>query len=126
MPRTSPLFSTLEAALPEIELLGKLRAPNEACGVLLDLPWRKADGTMSFVKELPNRSMRGPASYEVSAEDIRLVLEGLEDVEDVAIWHTHPSGFIGPSKRDLEHRPHPDIYMVVVAITEQGPVATWF
>lgn len=124
--RTSPLFSILEAALPEIEALGKLRAPNEACGVLLDLPWMRSDGTMSFVKELPNRSVDGPGTYAVWPSDIRMVLEGVEDVEDVAIWHTHPSGFIGPSKGDMEHRPDPNIYMVVVAITEQGPVATWF
>jgi proteasome lid subunit RPN8/RPN11 len=123
--RTSPLFATLEAALPEIEKLGKLRAPSEACGVLLDMPWRKADGSMSFVKELPNRAM-ADGTYRVDAGDIRMVLDGLEEVEDVAVWHTHPSGFIGPSKGDMQNRPDPNIFMLVVALTEQGPVATWF
>lgn len=124
--RTSPLFSILETALREIEVVGKLRAPNEACGVLLDMPWRKADGTMSFVKELPNRSMDGAGTYRVDADDIRMVLEGLEEVEEVAIWHTHPSGYIGPSKGDMQNRPMPDIWMLVVALTEDGPVASWF
>jgi proteasome lid subunit RPN8/RPN11 len=123
--RTSPLFATLEAALPEIEKLGKLRAPSEACGVLLDMPWRKADGSMSFVKELPNRAM-ADGTYRVDAGDIRMVLDGLEEVEDVAVWHTHPSGFIGPSKGDMQNRPDPNIFMLVVALTEHGPVATWF
>lgn len=123
--KTSRLFGTLEAALPEIEKLGKLRAPAEACGILLDLPWKKSDGSVSFVKELPNRAMSN-GTYQVEPADIRLVLEGLEEVEDVAVWHTHPSGLIGPSKLDMVNRPDPNIYMLVVALTEHGPVATWF
>lgn len=124
--RTSPLFATLELALPEIEKLGKLRAPLEACGLLLDMPWVKADGSTSFIKELPNRSTGSEGTYRIDPADIRLVMEGLEEVEDVAVWHTHPSGFIGPSKGDLENRPHASIYMLVVALTDNGPVATWF
>jgi proteasome lid subunit RPN8/RPN11 len=89
------------------------------------MPWRKADGSMSFVKELPNRAM-ADGTYRVDAGDIRMVLDGLEEVEDVAVWHTHPSGFIGPSKGDMQNRPDPNIFMLVVALTEHGPVATWF
>jgi len=111
--------------LPEIERLGKLRAPNEACGILLDMPWKKADGSISFVKELPNRAL-DEGRYRVDPDDIRLVLEGLEEVEDVAVWHTHPSGYIGPSRGDMQNRPEANIFMLVVALTEQGPVATWF
>lgn len=124
--RTSPLFSVLELALTEIEALGKLRSPNEACGVLLDVPWRKPNGSLSWVKELPNRSVEGEGTYRVDAQDIRLVLEGLEEVEDVAIWHTHPSGYIGPSQGDMRNRPDSKIYMVVISLTDNGPIATWF
>src|SRR4051812_48232420 len=124
--RTSPLFGTLEVALTEIEKLGRLRAPNEACGLLLDMPWQKPDGSVSFIKELPNRSMDGEGTYRVDAGDIRMVLDGLEEVEDVAVWHTHPSGFVGPSQGDMRNRPDPNIFMVVIALTEHGPVATWF
>lgn len=123
--RTSPLFSILEQALPEIERIGKSRLPNEACGLLLDMPWHNARGQVSYVKELPNRSLTADR-YQVNADDIRYVLEGLEEVEDVAVWHTHPSGFLGPSEGDLEHRPDPNIWMLVVALTDDGPVATWF
>jgi len=123
--RTSPLFATLETALPEIERLGKLRAPNEACGILLDMPWKKADGSISFVKELPNRAL-DEGRYRVDPDDIRLVLEGLEEVEDVAVWHTHPSGLIGPSQRDMVNRPPADIWMLVVSLLPDGAVATWF
>lgn len=124
--RTSPLFTTLDLALPEIEKLGRQRAPVEACGILLDIPRKKADGTVSAIIELPNRSIDGAGTYRIEPDDIQLALENLEEVEDVAIWHTHPSGFIGPSKGDMEHRPDLNIYMVVVALTDDGPVATWF
>ncbi len=112
--------------MKEIEELGKLRAPNEACGVLLDVAWRKPNGSPSWVKELPNRSVAGEGTYRVDSGDIRMVLEGLEEVEDVAIWHTHPSGLIGPSRGDMRNRPDSNIYMVVIALTDQGPVASWF
>lgn len=124
--RTSPLFGTLELALSEIEALGRKRAPTEACGLLLDIPRKKADGTVSAIIELPNRSLIGGGTYRIDPEDIRLALENLEEVEDVAIWHTHPSGFIGPSQGDMKNRPDPGIYMVVIALTDNGPVATWF
>lgn len=90
------------------------------------MPWVKADGTTSFIKELPNRTLEGEGSYRVEAADIRLVLDGLEEVEDVAVWHTHPSGFVGPSEGDMKNRPDPNIFMLVVALTDQGPIATWF
>lgn len=124
--RTSPLFTTLDLALPEIERLGRQRAPVEACGLLLDIPRKKADGTVSAIVELPNRSIDGAGTYRIEPDDIRLALENLEEVEDIAVWHTHPSGFIGPSKGDMENRPELGIYMVVVALTDDGPVATWF
>jgi proteasome lid subunit RPN8/RPN11 len=124
--RTSPLFTSLDLALPEIEKLGRQRAPVEACGLLLDIPRKKPDGTVSAIVELPNRSIDGPGTYRIEPSDIQLALENLEEVEDVAVWHTHPSGFIGPSKGDMENRPELGIYMVVVALTDKGPVATWF
>lgn len=111
--------------MPEIKELGERRRPVEACGLLLDVPWRRANGTPSYIIELPNRSL-APASYAVEMDDIRVALEGHQDVEDVAIWHTHPSGHIGPSRLDMVHRPSDDIYMVVIAITDADPIATWF
>jgi len=123
--RTSSLFTTLDKGLQEIFELGLLRKPIEACGLLLDSPWRKVDGSLSWIKELPNRSLQ-PASYSVDMGDVRIVLDRLEDVEDVAVWHTHPSGLIGPSRGDMKNRPSEELKMVVVALTEDGPIPTWF
>lgn len=122
--RTSALFTSLDRAMQEIRELGERRRPVEACGLLLDVPWRKSDGKLSYIKELPNRSLE-PSSYRIDMGDIRVALEGLEEVEDVAIWHTHPSGFVGPSRGDMVNRPEGP-YMVVVTLTDGDPVATWF
>lgn len=123
--RTSALFTTLDLALPEIQELGLRRRPVEACGLLLDVPRRLADGRLSYIIELPNRSL-APASYRIEMDDVRVALEDLEEVEDVAIWHTHPSGLIGPSQGDMQNRPSADTYMVVISITDADPIATWF
>jgi proteasome lid subunit RPN8/RPN11 len=122
--KTSRLLGLLDQSLPEIEKLGQLRAPTEACGLLLDTPVLRA-GQVTHVIELPNRSLE-PSSYEVLASDIRLAMEGIEDVEDAAVWHTHPSGHIGPSRLDMQNRPTQTIPMLVVALTPDGPIATWF
>lgn len=53
-------------------------------------------------------------------------MEGIEDVEDAAVWHTHPSGHIGPSRGDMQNRPTQTIPMIVIALTDDGPIATWF
>lgn len=126
MPKTSRLLECLDEALTEIYHLGLRRFPAEACGLLLDVPWRRSDGQMSYVIELPNRTSHTEGQYRIEPKDIIYVLDDHPDAEDVAVWHTHPSGFIGPSKGDLEMRPHDDIKMFVVALTQDGPVAKWF
>jgi len=89
------------------------------------MPYQKADGTLTYVRELPNRALEAD-SYRIEPTDIQLALEGLEEVEDVAVWHTHPSGLIGPSQRDMVNRPPADIWMLVVSLLPDGAVATWF
>lgn len=128
MQRTSPLSEILDQSLQEIASKGELRAPAEACGLLLDVPWMDSRGVVSYVRELPNRSLQHGA-YKIEAGDIHLVLETYPDdveISHVAIWHTHPSGFVGPSDGDLAFRSGMDLDFVVVAMTPDGPVATWF
>lgn len=33
--------------------------------------------------------------------------------EDVIVWHTHPSGFVGPSRGDMQNRVEGLKYLVV-------------
>src|SRR4051812_41368573 len=123
--RTFRLGEILETeALLEIYRLGVTRSPAEACGLLIDTPRLLSNGSYSHVIELPNRTLASSGQYVIEPGDIKLSLEGLEDVEEVAVWHTHPSGFEGPSEGDLAQRPNDDVKMVVVALTNHGPKAT--
>lgn len=112
----------------EIARIGRLRAPNEACGLLLPTPIRGRQ-----VIELPNRSKTPHDSYEMKGEDMYLALQsvfGPEVPEDIipglTAWHTHPNGGLGPSKFDIQNKPA-NLHSLVVTLMEQGmPKATWF
>ncbi len=125
-----PTIHLTELLLTEIARIGELRAPSEACGVLLLHP-KDPDRAESQVVEIPNRSMRPHDGYEMSTNDIRMeLLEWLRDTDveelgELSIWHTHPAGNIGPSAGDMRAR-DPGISYLVVALTQQGPVPTWF
>ena len=75
--------------------------------------------------------MHSHDSFEFATSDIYLVLDGwLEyaspvDFEDMAIWHTHPGGGIGPSRLDLRGKLQ-GTRNLVVAITNEGPVPSWY
>jgi proteasome lid subunit RPN8/RPN11 len=81
---------------------------------------------------MPNRSTI-PNHFEMWPADIELELSswfkhpshhGLG--EEVVIWHTHPSGNVGPSPSDREQR-IPDLANLIVAVTEdEKPIATFF
>lgn len=107
--------------MEEIERIGLKRAPNEACGLLLG-----ARGKQTTVVELPNRSLTPFNGYVLDGQDMKLAVEAHGDiVEAAAAWHTHPQGLVGPSRRDMEHRPN-EVPMLVVALTEEGAVPVWF
>jgi proteasome lid subunit RPN8/RPN11 len=105
-------FSLSPRLIREIVRIGRDRAPNESCGVLLPPPgdiyrFRAHDRQ---VIELPNRSQSPRDSYEIHGGDLLLELtDWLESVnqearDSMVIWHTHPSGSIGPSRGDLAHK----------------------
>jgi proteasome lid subunit RPN8/RPN11 len=114
-------FSLTPALLAEVVRIGRNRAPNEACGILLPPP----GDTYRFrshhrqVIELPNRSLSPRDSYEILGTDIvQELIEWLENVEpsdhdNMVIWHTHPSGSVGPSRGDLDHKIGDFTYLVV-------------
>lgn len=104
--------------LASIERIGLLRAPNEACGLLLMSPHRGRT-----IIELPNRSLTPQDSYQFHGTDAKLELEGYDD--GVIVWHTHPGGGIGPSRNDMRTR-HPEFWYLVVALTDKGPLPTFF
>lgn len=118
--------------MAEIARIGRLRAPVEACGLILPLPYPRSNREPDWIIELPNRSLE-PSSFEIIAEDIRLALtpwaehyQGHPEVEKVGVWHTHPGGSIGPGREDMKNRPE-NIPCLVVALHEDGThTATWY
>lgn len=120
-----------ERILAEIVRLGELRSPTEACGVLLPTPWTSISAIESQVIELPNRSSSGHDGFIIWPSDIRLQIEYWADratpeqKNALAIWHTHPQGNPGPSRGDLNDR-LPGVTYLVVALTPNGGIPSWF
>lgn len=115
-----------DQALAEIEEIGTKRLPTEACGILLPEPWRG-----HWVYEVPNRSLTPQSSFAFLASDVRMTLQGWfterPDTHgaDLTIWHTHPGGGIGPSRKDMQMKV-PGARFLVVAMTPEGAVPTWY
>lgn len=95
---------------------GQVEDPKEACGVVLP---------DSRVVQLPNSSSSPTSSFVISEEDLVNVLNdyvaqsGVDPYElqreHFVIWHTHPSGIVGPSPGDLRER-HSGFQYVVVTL----------
>lgn len=108
--------------------IGRTRGPHEACGLLLPTPIRGVQ-----VIELPNHSESPEDSFELRGNDMISALETVlgtvtEDmIPGLTVWHTHPSGGVGPSRMDLQNKA---AYMnnLVVTLFDDGkpPLATWF
>lgn len=89
----------------EVLRYGEAAAPQEACGIILP-PDR--------VVRLPNRvkpARLKTEAYEVHLEDVVAAVERWMETEpsavhhlrdfDFVVWHTHPGGGVGPSRRDV-------------------------
>ena len=107
--------------LDQILQAGQERAPDEACGIITpDLR----------VVTLPNVTPNGStSSYAVANDDL---IEAIDDYVERSgvqpqsltrahfiIWHTHPSGQVGPSHGDMTNR-EPGFTYCVVALPK-GP-----
>lgn len=125
------MVMTLEQHMvDEIAAIGKLRLPNEACGVLLPYPLKGQQ-----VIEIPNRADFPLDSFTMLGNDIELELNmhiesrvTEEQVRDILVnitfWHTHPKGNVGPSREDMRDKP-PFGKSLVVSLGDP-PLATWF
>ena len=111
-----------EQIVHKIAEIGSLRAPIEAVGLIIN----------DSVLELPNRSLRGQDSFQVNIDDIGVMLTNSnispsiwQDPSMITLWHTHPAGGVGPSRQDMRQRIS-EIKHLVVALTQSGPVPTWY
>lgn len=115
----------------EINRIGRERMPNEACGVILPIPKTAEGGTKSQVVELPNRSLL-PGTFKLEVADLTISLQEFIDegnrwvIDNLAIWHTHPEGNIGPSPADMKKRLLELPYLVVALLPDGSAVPSWF
>lgn len=78
------------------------------------------------VIELTNRAKNPEVNFSVSRRDILSMLhDQLDNLEDVALWHTHPGGGVGPSRIDMQQR-LPFLSHFVVTLSESDIVITWY
>lgn len=94
-----------------IVAIGAREKPQEACGVITP---------SGEVIELPNRAEDPTDGYALYPEDWANLWQ--QWATDLLIWHTHPSGWVGPSRRDMQYR-NPDINYLVVTL---DGIATMF
>lgn len=93
-----------EADVAEIVRLGTLRAPREACGLLLT----RSDGGLRVV-EVENKASEvdlcrmDPADLDEALTRLREGFDG-DVAKALLVWHTHPRGNVGPSKTDMTSR----------------------
>lgn len=77
------------------------------------------------VKELRNRAEDPRSNFLFYKEDLVVALDGVEDVSEVIVWHSHPGGGIGPSLIDMRQKtPFP--YHLVLTIVDNDIVPTWY
>jgi proteasome lid subunit RPN8/RPN11 len=105
-----------ESTQAELLQITRERAPLEAVGLILP------DGS---VVELPNHSDEPEFSFKASREDMRECLTPEVDLEEVALWHSHPGGGIGPSITDLRSKT-PFLHHLVVSFVNDDLVLSWY
>lgn len=106
---------TQEAAVA-LQKIALLRAPVEAVGLMMP---------DEEILELPNRAEEGTSNFSFMPEDIVIAME-LHDIdpeivhwEDVILWHSHPSGGVGPSRTDMRHK-LPRMQHLVITLMPDG------
>lgn len=106
----APVHFGLDVVVPRIVEIGLERMPKEACGVVVPNFNVVPD---DWVVELDNRSDNPYNSYVIDTAVIKGLLDAPESWSDVLVWHTHPSGQVGPSKGDMEAKAAGLRYLVI-------------
>jgi proteasome lid subunit RPN8/RPN11 len=106
----------------KLSLLELIRgeAPNEAVGIIYN----------EMVYPLTNISMSPEDHFAVNLVELRELVHTLkihfDRVDDeVVLWHSHPSGGVGPSRVDMHHKT-PLKHHLVVSLVDDDLVPTWY
>lgn len=111
---------TMEKGLEQIYQWAMPEAPLEACGLLIDRRPEDKPGLLWDIFWLTNCSDDPRMSYKVAAEDIgELVAVPEAFYERCIVWHTHPSGIVGPSRGDSDSLVEQVKYLVMTIPTKE-------
>lgn len=90
--------------------------PSETCGLIVRLPGQ------DLIRRLGNRAEDPTKEYLIDNNELVATLADVIETtghgvakDQVTIWHTHPSGYIGPSAGDIESKV-PELHYLVVAL----------
>lgn len=101
----------------------RAQRPEEACGILAG----KSDGTVTRVFPMENAEHSRTFFMMDSGEQFRVFDEmERENIELVAIFHSHPDTEAYPSARDLELAFYPDSVYLIVSLANEEPVSRAF
>lgn len=117
MPPPSKVHFGIDVVIPRIMEIGMLRAPKEACGLVVPSLSVPAD---DWVIEMTNRADNPYSSYAIDTETVRQLLDDKDAWSDVLVWHTHPSGLVGPSQGDIKAKVEGLRYLVVALPTGEA------
>lgn len=111
------LTRPIEAAL---HMLAINAAPHEAVGII-------AGG---LVYSLANASPSPHDSFQVDMQELKNLILSLDIpldrvADEVALWHSHPAGGVGPSRFDMQNRT-PLKHHLVVSLVDDKMVPTWY
>lgn len=120
---------TVESADRIVDIIARA-GDEEAVGLL----WR-GPGEPEIVVALDNISDEPQSSYVVHVESmVRAFADAYGgdtetmmalDWSHLTLWHSHPSGLVGPSRKDMQSK-LPDLRYMVIAMTADGPLVTEF
>lgn len=100
----------MEVIVPQIMIFGMEENPKEACGIVVP---RLSNPLDTWVHKLKNRAPNPIGQYMIDPLTIAQIVEDPELWDDVLVWHTHPSGNVGPSQGDMRTRVEGVKYLVV-------------
>lgn len=90
--------------------------PHEAAGLIL---------SNDLVVSLRNHAEHPEDTFSITREDIVAAIPDGIDVSDAVLWHSHPSGGIGPSRIDMQQKTAFP-YHLVLALVDGEIIPTWY
>lgn len=112
------MLNLKSAAIEALASYARENSPNEAVGII--------DG-VGKVFLLTNLSKSPHNGFEVSKNEIlNLFTTGQAQWPELStLWHSHPSGLVGPSRIDMKQKTVFK-YHLVITLLEDGEELTWY